>query len=50
LSLVEELENLRNENKRLKEDQEILKKSLAYFAAASLKDISLSKQIDHDIP
>ena len=41
-SLQEELKNLRRENKRLREEREILKKSLIFFAKDASSDSGLS--------
>ena len=38
-----ELEQLKRENKRLREERDILKKTLVYFASDQAKDISSSK-------
>lgn len=41
-----ELERLRRENARLREERDILKKAAMFFADESLKNISLSKDTD----
>ena len=45
-----ELEQLRRENKRLKQEQEILKKTLVYLAVERVKDTDASKNNKDDIP
>ena len=45
----EELETLRRENKRLREERDILKKSLIYFARDASKDIDSSGKTNENL-
>ena len=50
ISEKQELEQLRHENKRLREEREILKKTLVFFASEEARDIGLSKSIEGNTP